>query len=403
MSARLRSAVAPLRGGGRGWVVVTVATGWLVVLGTRFVLPTLLPGIKADFEIDNTTAGLAITVVWLTYAGMQFPGGVLVDRLGERWLIGTSLAVGGAGVAALALAPLVGVFLLACAAFGTGTGLFGTARGTVLSRVYREHDGAAFGVVLGSGSLGAATLPLVAGVLEPRLGWRVVLGALAPAFLLVAAGVWRAVPGGTRPAGGGARSLRGDVGPVRSALSRGPVVVAAVGASLMLFAYQGLTAFLPTYLIVRKGLPTGTAAAVFALLFISGAGFQFLAGGAAVRLGHERVLAAVAALSVPPLLLLPVVEEPWALAALSAFIGVRLGVSPVTNSYVVRVLPDEVKGSAWGLVRMTFMSVGALGSLAVGVLADAGRFDEAFVALAALSGLASVLYLLWLPPRDSVS
>lgn len=398
MSARLRAAVAPLRGEGRGWVVTTVAAGWLVVLGTRFVLPAVLPQITADFDINNTTAGFAVTLVWLAYAGMQLPGGVLVDRLGERRLLATSTAVGGLGIAALALSPVVGAFLLASAAFGLGTGLFGTARGTVLSRVYREHDGAAFGVVLAAGSLGAASLPFVAGALAPVVGWRAVLGAFGPAFLLVAGGLWWAVPPGTRPAGRTVRSLRRDAGAVRAALSNRAVTVAAVGASLMLFAFQGLTAFLPTYLVVRKGLSPGTAAGLFAVLFAAGAGFQFVAGGAADRLGHGRVLAGVAALSVPPLLLLPVVEGLAPLLGLSAFLGVRLGVGPVTNAYVVGALPDEVVGAAWGTVRTVFMGVGATGAVAVGALADAGRFDAAFVGLAALSGVAAAVYLA-LPPR----
>ena len=41
----------------------------------------------------------------------------------------------------------------------------------------------------------------------------------------------------------------------------------------MLFTYQALTAFLPTYLIQTKGLSQGTAAGLFALLFVAGAGF----------------------------------------------------------------------------------------------------------------------------------
>jgi len=376
--------------------------GWLVVLGTRFVLPALLPEITAHFDLTNTTAGLAVTVVWLTYAGTQFPGGLLVDRVGERWLLAASLAVGGGGIVALAAAPNVVGFFLAAAAFGTGTGLFGTARGTVLSRVYGERDGPAFGVVLGAGSFGAALLPFLAGVLAPQVGWRVVLAAFGPVFLGVAVGLWWAVPGGPHRAASATRTLRRDLGQLQGALVRRPVVVAAVGGSLMLFAFQGLTAFLPTYLIAQKGLPPETAAGVFALVFASGAGFQLLAGTAADRVGHRWVLVATAVASVPAVLLLPVADGVGPLAVLAVGIGLRLSVGPATNAYVVGVLPEEVKGSAWGLVRTVFMSLGALGSLAVGALADAGRFDQAFVALAVLSGVAAVCYLA-LPPRTAAS
>src|SRR6056297_4051038 len=86
---------APLRGDGRGWVLVTVAGGWFFTLGLRFVIPALLPRIKDTFGVGNAAAGLAVTVVWLTYAGMQLPAGAMVDRVGERKLLTASLLVAG--------------------------------------------------------------------------------------------------------------------------------------------------------------------------------------------------------------------------------------------------------------------------------------------------------------------
>jgi sugar phosphate permease len=52
-----------------------------------------------------------------------------------------------------------------------------------------------------------------------------------------------------------------------------------------------------------------------------------------------------------------------------------------------------VQGSAWGLVRTVFFLVGATGSMFVGALADRGLFDESFYALAALTGVAALLFL----------
>ena len=400
----LRATVRGLRGDGRGWVLLAVALGWMVTLGLRFVVPALLPRIKADFAIDNATAGAAITLIWITYAAMQFPAGVLVDRLGERTLLAASMLLGGVGVAVFSVSAVFSVFLVACAVFGLGTGIYGPPRGTVLSRTFPDHDGAAFGVVLAAGSLGAAALPFVASRLVAGLGWQATLGTFVPAFVLVGAALWWAVPGRGDDAGraGASGSLLPDLGAVRGAVTHVPVVMGATAAMLMVFSFQGLTAFLPTYLVSIKGLSEATAAGLFTGLFLSGAVFQSVAGGVADRLGHGRVLAITAGASALPLVALPFVEGALPLAGLILVLGVRLAIGPVSNAYLVRILPDAVMGSAWGLLRTGFFVVGSTGSIFVGELADRGLFDESFVALAALTLLATALYLA-LPSRESVT
>jgi MFS family permease len=419
----LRGRLAPLQGDGRGWVLVTVAAGWFVTLGLRFVIPALLPRIKESFAVDNAAAGLAVTLVWLTYAGMQLPAGALVDRVGERRLLTGSLLLAGASLVAFGFVPTFGAFLLAASLFGLGTGLFGPSRGTVLSNTFRNNDGAAFGLTLAAGSVGAAALPFVAtqvstradGLLSGWAGWEVALASFAPAFFVIAAGTWWAVPshenrrqataadGGSdeREADTETGETRTDGGTARvvyAAATSRTVLVAAIGAVFMLFTFQGLTAFYTTYLVEQKSLAPGTAGALFALLFLAGAGFQFVAGRAADRFGHGRVLVAIALVGVPPLVALPYIEGPVAIGLVTVPIGVRLGVGPVVNAYVVSEIPASVQGTTWGLVRTGFFALGSTGSFAVGLFADAGRFDLAMFGLAALTLPAAAIFAV-LPAR----
>lgn len=396
------SAGAALRGGGRGWILVTVALGWLTVLGMRFIIPALLPQIKSAFAISNTAAGLAITLIWLTYATMQFPAGILVDRVGERALLVGSAVVGGVSVFLISVAPVFAVFLAACAAFGFGTGLFGPPRATILSKAFPNNDGAAFGLVLAAGSLGAATMPFLAGFLVVRFGWRTTLVGFVPIFAIVAIGLWLAIPTGTETTSIHDRSLRADLPQIGSELTRPPVILATTGAMLMLFVFQGLTAFFPTYLVAVKGLDQHVATGLYAALFASGAVFQTTAGGAADRLGHGRILVVVSVVSVLPLVALPFATGFIAIAILSILLGVRIAMGPVSNAYIVRVLSDDVMGSTWGLVRTVFFMIGSTGSVFVGVLADRGLFDEAFFVLAGLTVVAALLYY-YLPARDTVT
>jgi len=123
-------------------------------------------------------------------------------------------------------------------------------------------------------------------------------------------------------------------------------------------------------------------------------------GALADRIGTPRVLAGVAFVSVLPLVALPLLDETVALGAAAFVIGFRMSSGPLSNAYIVDVLPDEIEGTAWGLLRTSFFIVGSFGSVLVGYLADWQLFDGAFYVLAGLTGVAGVVYL-FLPERDS--
>ncbi len=385
-----------LAGEERGRALGAIATGWFLILGLRYAFPTLLPQLKQAFGMGNATAGFAVTLVWACYALTQFPAGLLDDWTGERLLLTASLVLAALSLGLLSVAPAVSVFLAACAAFGLGTGLYGPPRGTAVSNLFPDSDDAAIGVVLAAGSLGAALLPAAAAAVVGRFGVKRTVALALPLFALAAVGVWRAVPQST-----GESASYTPVEAVRAASDDVVdfTVLRAVGAvTVMLFTLQGLTTFLPTYLIQAKGLSQGTAATLFALLFVSGAGFQVAAGGAADRFGERPVLVAVAALGAVTVAALPFVEGVWTLGLVVCLLGVRLAVAPLTNAYIVGVLPDDDEGTAWGLLRTCFFLVAATGSLFVGLFSGGG-FDAAFLALAGLTVVAVGLYAT-LPERS---
>jgi predicted MFS family arabinose efflux permease len=412
--AGLGRTVEGLRGEGRGWLLASVALGWFLVLGMRFVVPGILPTITEDFTVSASEAGLAVTVLWVTYAVMQFPAGLFADRLGERVLLVAALVVSAAGLVSYVFTPTFALFVVATGVFGLGSGLYGPPRGTIVSKTYDDNDGAAFGLMLAAGSVGAAALPAATGVAVGVVGWRAAIGVVAPVFVLAAVAVWWAVPDTRARADGddtSRDSARGDSTRKRSdpsvreavraaagAVRNRRIALAVAGATLMLFAFQAATAFLTTYLTEIGGFSQGTAGGVLGALFLVGAASQFAGGGLADRFGTPRVLFAIGALSVVPLAALPLVEGRLALAAVGAFIGVRMSIGPVSNAYIVDLLPDDIQGTAWGALRTGFFIVGSFGSTVVGYMADAQLFDVAFYLLAAVTAVGACVYL-FLPER----
>ncbi|MGQ4555983.1 MFS transporter [Halobellus sp. GM3] len=414
--ARASTVVAALRGDGRGWTLLAIAGGWFFSLGLRFVIPALLPAIRRDFPVSETVAGAAITLLWITYAAMQFPAGALVDRVGERTLLVTSVTAGALTMAVYAFSPTFAVFLVATGAFGLASGLYGPPRGIALSRIYVERDGAAFGIALAAGSIGAALLPPLATYATGYVGWRGALALTVPGFVLAGVALWAFVPeresdGDPNPGDGAptadrtvediATGLHAHASAVRRAVSSRKVGLAVLGTTLMLFVFQGLTAFLTTYLVTAKGLTETTAGTLFGLLFLSAAMSQSAGGALADRFGHGRVLAAVSFVGVVPLLALPYVTSLPGLVLIVLVLGIRLSVGPISNAYIVSLLPADVQGTAWGTVRTSLFVVGAFGSTAVGAMADADLYAPAFGLLAAITGVAGVVYA-FLPERGNV-
>lgn len=151
-------------------LVVVVAAGWVVVSGSRFVLPVLLPWITVDFGIDGTTAGILFTGLWTAYALTQFPTGLLADRTSNRTvlLLGIGVALVGTGVTSVA--PTFETFVFGGLLFGVGAGLYAPPRVTVLSDAYDERRGSARGVTFAAGTPGRPSSPPPPEPSPPRSG-----------------------------------------------------------------------------------------------------------------------------------------------------------------------------------------------------------------------------------------
>jgi predicted MFS family arabinose efflux permease len=253
-----------------------------------------------------------------------------------------------------------------------------------------------------AGNVGTTLLPFLAGLVTVYYGWRFGFVVAVPLFAVVVVAVWWLVPGGAKDAtrafeGALALSLHRTVSAVRSP----PVLLVSGAITCVVFGYQGLTAFLPTYLLVEKGLQPGTAATIYGSFFATGIVVQPLAGKLSDRFGNRRVLLVLAEMHILALAALPFVEGAAPLALLVVLLGFRAGLGPINNEYLIAALPGDVQGSGYGLIRTLYLGLGATGAVAVGALADVDLFDEAFLFLAGVLFVALAFYAL-LPARDAL-
>lgn len=246
---------------------------WFLAKFLRYAFPPLFEPPQGFYGISNGALGLAFTGFMMCYAAMQFPSGVLGDRIGGLRV----MAAGGmlAGIAAITLIVEAGFALLVLGMLliGAGTGLHKTVSVTLLARSYPSHTGRAFGIHETFGAAAGIAAPIAAiGFLAWR-GWRTLFLVAGIVALCLAAMAAIRIPRrldrldavrSSRPN----PSLRRYLDMFRDRQFTLFVLITVLFA----FAYNGVVAFLPLYLVDVGRLPVATAGLLYSVLFVASVG-----------------------------------------------------------------------------------------------------------------------------------
>jgi predicted MFS family arabinose efflux permease len=373
-------------------MLAVVAMGWFLSLGVRLVYPVLLPQLRAAYDLDFTTAGLLLTVLWLSYALGHLPSGVLADRLGEGRILAVSCVATAGTVLLVVLGGTVSGLFLGTASLGLATALYGVAMFTILRDLFPANVGSATGVTLAVGDAGSTVLPPTAAFVGALMSWQLGFGILVPAFAAVALACWVILPSATSGSSSSVDKL--TLATVRNVLAglnhpaiRRGTILLILGNSI----WQGFTGFYPVYLVEMKGLSQTTAGAVFGGFFALGIAIKPVAGAAYDRFGIRQTLLVVTVLMALPLAAIPFVSGLLPVIGVTALASAILGFGTVVLSYVTTALPEVARSTSLGVVRTTYITVAAGSPVFVGLLADRGFFDEAFLVLAGLAVLLAII------------
>ncbi|OVE85189.1 MFS transporter [Natronolimnobius baerhuensis] len=373
------------------------------------IYPVILPYLQSDYGLSLTVAGSLVSVLWLFGSIGQLPGGILADRYNERTLLGLS-ALGVAVALGIVVTSSSAIILFAATAlWGLAHSLYPIARITFLSKRYEERLGSALGVTMATGDIGQTVLPPIATVIAAGVAWQAGLGFVAPLLLVAGIVIFIAVPplrtstGETSETGETDEtddpiSLRDTLGVFRT-LRRPEMAMMSLILFLYIFIWQSFTAFYPTYLTSVKEIDPAIASLLFGFFFAVGVIVKPVGGAAYDRIGMRGSLVGVLLPPVAGFLLLPLVDQLWALVVITALISTMLGSGAITQSYLADSFSDAMQGTGLGVIRTTTATLGAGGPLVFGIVADYGYFNEGYIVLAVI--MATVILLTLRMPQTS--
>ena len=362
-----------------------------------------------EMSLTAAQLGLMTSLFYATFAAIQLPLGVGLDRWGPRWVTPALMLLGAGGALLFALAPSFGLLALGRALIGMGMAgvLMGSLK--IFSQWFSmQRYATVAGLLVGIGALGALVAATPLAWLNALIGWRAVFGIGAVITTLVALSImlWtRNTPphvvwtGGVGVTGGGFALFRTVFGD-RRCWQMAPLTFFLAGVQM---AFQGLWA--GPYLFDVLGLDATAAGNVLLWMAIGLALGFVLSGWLADQLGIARVTATMTALFALCQL---------GLAAQPELVWVRLlygvfGFSGAFNVMIVtqirQIFPLRMTGKAMSAINLfaiggTFLLQWWMGLLIGSYAIDsAGHYPpQAYRTTLLITGVGTILALLWYAP-----
>lgn len=414
MSKRISGAVGrtPLLKGLPREVAVLSAVAFCVALGFGILLPAL-PVFARTFDVSALQASAVISVFALARFVTAPVAGTLVDRLGERMILGTGLfIVAGSSLAAgfsqsyLQLIVLRGVG-------GLGSSMFTVSALALLLRVVdNTQRGRASSAYQGGFLLGGVAGPAVGGLV---VAWSIRAPFFVYAVTLIVAGIVALVfLSNSRLHAREELVSSGEsskLETLRLALKDGAYRAALVVNLITGFLILGLRSSVVP-LFVTEGMQKG--ASLTGIGFLVAAGFQAVlllpAGRLSDTAGRRKAMlygTIGTTIGMIVLTAADVAVNGWgttAVAGTALFLlsmAIQGAASAFLGSAPTAVVGDIMGGKRGGIVVATFQMMNDLGiifgPLVAGLLVDLFDFDWAFAAAAGLSVIAIIF--VWLMPE----
>ncbi|MGA9857742.1 MAG: DHA2 family efflux MFS transporter permease subunit [Solirubrobacteraceae bacterium] len=156
----------------RGWTLAIVSIGLFMVVLDNLVVSVALPSIHRDLGASIQSLEWTVNAYTLSFAVLLLTGAALGDRFGRKRMFTAGIALFTISSAAAALAPSIGLLILARAIQGAGAAIATPLTLTLLADAFPPaRRGIAIGVWSGVSGVAVALGPLVGGAMVQAASW----------------------------------------------------------------------------------------------------------------------------------------------------------------------------------------------------------------------------------------
>ena len=347
--------------------------------GFSGLLAPVLALIVIEFGLSELQTGLLLSLPGLATFLLILPVSLIADlRRNRLELFVAGLALASAAYFSMAHVGTFGVLLALAFLARCGNAVFHPCGTALVAERFPDRRAMAISVFGIAGTVGAAGIPLIQGLIADVAGWRVSIAVFAIPVALLLPLIWmryRRIRGGQPPAGpkplvtDTISMLRQSLQLFRTVFHNQRVVGLGVTYALTAIAAKSSTGFLPLLAVRRFAMSTTEIGLMVSLYYASGIAFKALAVLFYRRLGTGMALRIPLALSLGAVLGMVVAPSAGFLMVLVVIAGFANSISPIVLTATADSCAPSQLTSSVGLVYWLH-SMWFVGPLLGGAIAD---------------------------------
>ena len=369
-------------------VLCCVSLAWFLVLSGRYSISTLLPKILNELDFNWTDAGIALTCMWLIYAAMQFPAGILSDIKGRKIIILISMSIFSVSYIFVGFSINYFMFFISILLLGAGTGGYPAVGISMVTDIFREKRGKALGIRDSAGSL-AYIAPIIAAAFASIYNWRFF-------FFL-----WAAICGisvflfykGTSES-----TTLPDKVSIKERIFDGVKIFKFRNIQLIFIVnlmiaitWISYMSFFPSLLIVEKGFTEMQAAVALGILGLGGFIFKPIIGSLSDRYNKKLIIIVLSTITAIGTLVLLNLQSLYLIILISFIPALATAIFPIISSYLMDQFEEKGRAGKLGFYRSSLILLASPSSATIGFLADKYNFIIPFIGISLILFFAAII------------
>ncbi|HUI62906.1 MAG TPA: MFS transporter [Steroidobacteraceae bacterium] len=369
----------------------------------RGALPTALPLLRGDMQLNESQLGLLVSAFFWTYATVQIPVGWLAERYGAHRVLAAGLTLWATSTMLVGVTHGFTTLLILRWTLGLGESAgFPCTSKLLAATVPVESLGTANGIVAFGYLMGPAVGIYLGGLLIDSYGWRAMFFVFGAASLL-----WLLPWSRVSVRQNSPRTQSAEAPGTQTILGTRALWGTALGHFCGNYTFYFMLSWLPYYLVTERGFSNlemsrfaSSAFLVNAVFAMSGGWCidRFVKRGVSANAAYKSVLGAAALVAVVCMLCVALVAGPVALACIFVYQALCGASSPGVFA-VPQILAGPDAAGRWvGIQNSIGNLAGIIAPWLTGfVVYRTGHFAMAFVVAAAVSVLGFVGWVLMVP------